>query len=248
LLYRAGRPKIGVEDHAGRLPVDDTVVCLVRGPGSKYPRGFIWLIPVWFAILGGAAVLVGSDASSTGQMPLWLGVTEIGGLLIAACTAVGVLATVRHRAFRADQHGIWLGVRTERKRPKLRQVHLSWPDVAQLVLVPRRYGLLLEITLSPATRIVHRPSPGKQVILWLGALVMPFAFGRGTPALTMPTAAQPRYRVRICDRTAADLKLAIASVKPDTVPVRVATKKVTLRATAAPTGQQSLTRPPTPVA
>lgn len=228
--------------------MDDTVVCLVRGPGSKYPRGFIWLIPLWFAILSGAAVLVGTDASSTGEMPLWLGVTEIGGLLIAACTAIGVLATVRHRAFRADQHGIWLGIRAKRNRPKLRQVQLSWPDVAQLVLVPRRYGVLAEITLSEAARIVHRPSPGKQVLLWLGALAMPFAFGRGTPALTMPSAAPPRYRVKICDRTTAELKLALAGVKPDTVPLRVVTKKVALRASLAPPGKQPVSRPPTPVA
>jgi len=227
--------------------VDDTVTCLVRGPASRYPRGFIWLIPVWFAILSGAAVLVGTDASSTGQMPLWLGLTEVGGLLIAACTVLGVLATVRHRAFRADRDGIWLGVRTTRSRPKLRQVHLSWPDLAQLQMVPRRYGVLLEITLSPAARIAHRPSPGKQVLLWLGALGMPFAFGRGMPALTMPSADPPRYQVKICDRAAADLKLALAAVKPEALPVRVVTKKGALRFTVQPPGKP-YSRPPTPVA
>jgi hypothetical protein len=228
--------------------MDDMVVCLVRGPSSRYPQGFIWLIPVWFAILSGAAVLVGTDASSTGQMPLWLGLTEISGLLIAACTVIGVLGTVRHHAFRADQRGIWLGVRTKRKRPKLRQVHLSWPDVAQVVLVPRRYGVLLEIRLSSAARIAHRPGLAKQALLWLGALAMPFAFGRGMPALTMPTADPPRYRVKICDRTAPELKVALATVKPDTLAVRVATKKSALRLAASPSGKQPLSHPPTPVA
>ncbi len=227
--------------------MDDTVTCLVRGPASRYPRGFIWLIPVWFAILSGAAVLVGTDASSTGQMPLWLGVTEVGGLLLAACMAVGVLATVRKRAFRADSHGIWLGIRTTRKRPKLRQVHLTWSDIAQLRIVPRRYGVLLEVTLSPGAGIVHRPSLGKQVLLWLCALVMPFAVGRGTPALTMPKLGPPRYRVKICDRTAAELKLALAGVKPATLPVGVMTRKGALRVTVPPPGKP-FSRPPTPVA
>jgi hypothetical protein len=227
--------------------VNDTVTCLVRGPASRYPRGFIWLIPVWFAILGGAAVLVGTDASTTGQMPLWLGLTEVGGLLIAACTLMCVLATVRQRAFRADSHGIWLGVRTTRTRPKLRQVHLTWSDIAQLRMVPRRYGVHLEITLSPATRIERRPGPARQILLWLGALVMPFAFGRGTPALTLPTADPARYQIKICDRTAAELKLALAAVKPDTLPVRVMTKKGALRLTVPPPGQP-LSRPPSPVA
>ena len=94
-------------------------------------------------------------------MPLWLGVTELGGLLIAACIRCACLLTVRHRAFRADSHGIWLGVRTNAQRPKLRQVHLTWSDVAQLRMVPRRYGVLLEITLGPAARIVHRPGVGQ---------------------------------------------------------------------------------------
>jgi hypothetical protein len=225
--------------------VEDTVTCLVRGPASRYPRGFIWLIPVWFAILSGAAVLVGADASTTGLMPLWLGVTEVGGLLLAACTVILVLATVRHRAFRADGDGIWLGVRTKRKRPKLRQVHLAWPDVAQLRMVPRRYGVLLEITLTPATRISHRPSPVRQVLLWLGAFVLPFGFGRGTPALTMPKSNPARYRIKICDRTAPDLKLALAAVKPD-APVQVMTKKGALRFTVPPP-RKPFSRPPSPV-
>jgi len=226
--------------------VDDTVTCLVRGPASRYPRGFIWLVPAWFAILGGAAVLVGADASSTGQMPLWLGLTEIGSLLIAACIVFGVLLTVQHRAFRADGHGVWLGVRTTRKRPKLRQVHLSWPDVAQVRMVPRRYGVLLEITLSPAARIVYRPGPATQVLVWLGALVMPFVFGRGTPALTMPRLDPPRYRVKICDRTAVELKLALAAVTPGEVPVQVVPRKGALRFPVPPRGKP-LSLPPSPV-
>lgn len=227
--------------------MDDTVTCLVRGSASKYPRGFMWLIPAWFAILSGAAVLVGTLASSTGQMPLWLGITELSGLLIAACTVFCVLITVRHRAFRADSHGIWLGVRTTRKRPKLRQVHLSWSDVAQMQLIPRRYGVLLQITLTPAARIVNQAGPAKQVLLWLGALTMPFAFGRGTPALTTPTADPARFQVKIWDRAAPELKLALAAVKPEATPVRVMTKKGALRFTVQPPGKP-LSRPSTPVA
>ena len=227
--------------------MDDNVTCLVRGAASKYPRGFLWLIPVWFAILSGAAVLLGANASSTGQMPLWLGVTELGGLLIASCIAFGVLATVRHRAFRADSRGILLGVRTTRREPKLRQVHLDWADVRELQLYPRRYGVLLQITLVPAARIAHRVSPGKQVLLWLGALTMPFAFGRGRPGLTAPTASPPRYDVKICDRTATDLKLALTGIKPEALPVRVMTRKSALRLTVPPPGKP-YSRPPTPVA
>jgi hypothetical protein len=179
-------------------------------------------------------------------MPLWLGVTEIAGLLIAACTAGSVLTTVMHRAFRADQNGIVLGVRSKRRRPMLRQVYVPWPEVARLQLLPRRYGVLLEIALSPAARIAYRPTPGKQVLLWLGALAMP-GFGRGMPALTMPIADPPRYQVKICDRTAAELKVALAAVKPESLQMRVVTRKGALRFTSPPPGHP-YSRPPTPVA
>ena len=228
--------------------MDDTVTCLVRGPASRYPRGFIWLFPAWFAILTGAAVLLGARASTTGQIPLWLGLAEVGGLLIAASTACAVLATVRHRAFRADSHGIWLGIRTSRKRPKLRQVYLSWAEIAQLRMVPRRYGVLLEITLGPAARIVHRAGPGVQMLRFVGAFAMPFIFGRGTPALTTPRTDPPRYRIKICDRTAAELKQALAAVRPDTVPVGVLVRKGALRLAPPPPRKPFSRRPPTPVA
>ncbi len=225
--------------------MEDTVTCLVRGPASRYPRGFIWLIPAWFVILSLAALAVGRSAS--GGLPLWLGLAEIGGLAIALGTVLCVLATVRQPAFRADKHGICLGVSTSRRRPKLRQVQLVWPEVAQLRIVPRHYGALLEITLGPAARIVHRPGPGRQALLLLGMLIMPFAFGRSSPALTSPRMDPPRYRLKICDMSSAELRLALDSVKPDGLGVRVLPSKAALRFSAAPPRKPFTRQPPTPV-
>lgn len=222
--------------------MDDTVTCLVRGPASRYPRGFIWLIPAWFVILSAAALAIGRSAD--GRLPLWLGLCEVGGLAIATVTAFCVLLTVRQPAFRADQHGIRLGVSTKRKRPRLRQVQLAWPEIAQLRIVRRHYGALLEITLGPAARIVRRPSLGRQALVLLGMLIMPFAFGRGSPALTCPRTDPPRYRVKICDVDSADLLLALDSVKPDEV--RMQSGK--LRFFVAPARGPLARRPPTPVA
>ena len=225
--------------------MDDTVTCLVRGPASRYPRGFIWLIPAWFAILSAAVLAVGRIAG--GGVPRWLGVTEIGGLAIAFGTVLSVLTTVRQPAFRADEHGIRLGISTSRRRPKLRQVQMPWPEIAQLRIVPRRYGAMLEISLGPAARIVHRPSPGRQVMLMLGMLVMPFAFGRGTPALTSPRMDPPRYRLKICETSAADLRLALDSVTPDTLRVRLLVSMAALRFSVAPQRGQVTRQSTTPV-
>lgn len=220
--------------------MEHTVTCLVRGPSSRYPRGFIWLIPAWLVILSLAALAV----ERNGGFPAWLGLTELGGLAIATVIAFCVLVTARQPAFRADQHGICLGVSTRRRRPKRRQVWLAWPEIDQLRIVSRHYGARLEIVLGPAARIVHRPSFGRQAMLLLGVLIMPLAFGRGSPALTCPRMDPPRYRVKICDVSAADLRIALDSVKPDEV--RLLSGK--LRLFVAPLRQPATRRPPTPVA
>jgi len=225
--------------------LNDTVTCLVRGPASRYPRGFLWLIPAWFIILSAAVMAV--IKKTNGHVPLWFGLPEIGGLALAAITMFCVLATVRQYAFRADSHGIVLGISTNRKRPKLRQLYLPWPEIAQVRMIRRRYGLLLEISLGPSAPIAHRQGFGKQALLLLGALVMPFGFGRGRPALTMPTANPPRYRVKICGLSPAELKQALAVVQPAGPPVRVLTKRSALRLTLPPARQPFSQQPPTPV-
>jgi hypothetical protein len=221
--------------------LDDTVTCLVRGPASRYPSGFVWLFAAWFAVFSVAVLAVGLIAS--GRPSLWLGVSEITGLLIAACTGAFVLLTARRVAFRADYRGIVLGAWTSRKRPKLRQVYLPWSDVAQVLMVPRRYGVLVEIVLSPAALPVYRPSLGKQLALLLGVLVMPFGVGRGRPAITMPRANPPAYRVKVCEISAGELRLALAQLKPDRAPVRILNSRKALRL-AAPRSRRA--GPPRP--
>jgi hypothetical protein len=207
------------------------LTCLVRGPSSRYPRGYLGLIPIWFALLGAAVVIV---SRRLGGLPLWFGAAELGGLLLAGLTLLCVLGTVRRRAFRADTDGIWLGVRTKRRRPRLRQVHVVWPEVAQLRMVRRRYGVLLEISLGPASSIVHRYGVVSQAGLLLGAFFMPIGFGRGRPGLTTARADPPRYLVKICDLTPNELRTSLASVAPPTLPVRVLGSKAAMRFNAPP--------------
>ena len=239
--YPVGKIQYLARDHYGEAAVEQTITCLVRGPASRYPRGFLWLIPVWFAIV--AALVVFASYRLADELPLWLGATEIGALLIAAITLTCVLATVRRHAFRANAHGIWLGVLTNRKRPKRRQVHLAWPEVDQLRMVARRYGLLLEIRLSPAARIIYQPGVSKRALLLLGALLMPLGFGRGHPALTSPVADPPRYLIKLCEITPPELNAALAAMTPDARPVRQLPKKGALRFTIPPPRRPAGRRP-----
>jgi len=221
--------------------VDDIVICLVRGPASRYPRGYLWLLPAWFLILSGAVALIGKRLD--GHLPLWLGASEVGGLLLVMATAVCVLLTARRVAFRADDGGILLGVRTIRKRMKRRRVYLPWSEVAQVTLVPRRYSVLVDIVLGPAAVWLPPPSRRSQAALILGALLWPFGVGRGRPALTTARLRPPGYRVRICEITAGQLRLALHQLAPATVPIRVVTKMSALRAITPRPPRPSLLRP-----
>ncbi len=212
--------------------MDDIYTFLVRGPSSRLPRGYIWLVPVWFAIACGLLVFGGRRIS--GRVPFWLEATELAGLLLACLTLICVLATVRRHAFRVGRNGIWLGCRTTRRRPRLRQVHIAWTDVAMMRMAATGYGVLLEIGLVPAARVTLRPGPGRQALLLLGVLVMPLGFGRGRPGLTAPRQDPPRYLIKVCDVTPAQLRQALASVKPPALAVRTLTKRSGMRSPAVP--------------
>jgi pyruvate/2-oxoglutarate dehydrogenase complex dihydrolipoamide acyltransferase (E2) component len=160
-----------------------------------------------------------------GPMQWWYAATLIGGLALAGTTIGAVLATIRQPAFRADRNGIRLGLRTERRRPRHRQAHLWWADVRQLRIEPRPYGVMLEISLGPAARIVRRRGPVRQSLLWCGMLVLPFCLGRGTPRLTEPRRKDPQYRVRLLDVTPEELGLALAALALPAVEIIVISRR-----------------------
>jgi hypothetical protein len=212
--------------------LDDIYTFLVRGPSSRYPRGYIWVIPVWFAILGFAVVLTSYRLS--GHLSLWFGACELGGLALSCLVLLCTLATLRRHAFRVSNHGIWLGIRTNRRRPKLRQMYIPWADLAQMRMAQRHYGTLLEITLGPGKRLVPRQNAADHALLWLGCLFLPLGFGRGRPALTAARSEPPRYLVRLCDVTPAEVRRVLAAVMPPDLGVRIVAKTGTLRFPAFP--------------
>jgi hypothetical protein len=203
--------------------LDDSFAALVRGPSTTYPRGFPLLFPVWLGVIFAAVWIAWLRV--IGPMQWWYAGALIGGMFIAGTTVSSVLATIRQPAFRADRNGIRLGLRTERKRPRNRQAHLWWSDVRQLRIEPRRYGLMVEISLGPAARILRRRGLVRQTLLWCTMLVMPFGLGRGTPRLTEPRRKEPQYRVRLYDVTPEELGLALAGLALPAVEIIVISRR-----------------------
>lgn len=207
----------------------EPVTCLVRGPGSRYPRGFLLLIPFWFVVAAGACLLVTRHFSSARQPPLWFEASEVAALFVAAWTAFFVVAFARHRAFYADDAGIRIGVATQRRQPRLRVVAFSWQQVASVGMVRRRYGALAEVTLRPGAALVSRPSLAAQAVLLAFTLVFPW-LGRGYPALTRPRRLNPvRYRFRVAAADASAAVAAVAALAPVPVMVRLVSGRSALR-------------------
>jgi hypothetical protein len=227
LPRNAGQPRISVSTY-GEAGLDDSFIGLVRGPSSRLPRGYIWLLPAWFVILSAAVLLIGWLIGG-GSLPLWLAGTELIALALAFITLGSVAATVRHPTFRVDANGILLGSRTTRKRPGRRVVVLPWQVIERIRMVTRHDGVLLEITLGPSAPIVHRAGWARQTLLWFGMLLLPVGVGRDRPALTEPLADPPRYLVRLCDTSPQELRLVLGPLKPPNVPVNLLTRRNGLR-------------------
>jgi hypothetical protein len=196
--------------------VQDRYAALVKGPSVLFPRGFLWLIPVWFA---GVALLLELKAKT----PAWYGDAALGGLALAALTLLCVLATMRNNAFVADQAGIWLGLRAGaarrlgRKRRQLRQ--LPWPQIEQIQILPRSYGARLDVILSEAAPIVGWPGALRKIVTGGLLVILPVSYTVRTPGLLSPRSDPPSYRIPLYDVTVAELRLALAQLAPQAMPI-----------------------------
>jgi hypothetical protein len=206
-------PVAGITEAA----VENRYAALVRGPSSIFPRGYLWLIPVWCAAL--AALM-----EFTGKPPSWYGPIAVGALLSGALTLLTVLSTVRNNAFLADEDAIWLGLRggarrrLGRRRRDCRQ--LPWPELQQLKIARRHYGARLDIMLQPE----YAPNQGRIVWRAIAAvltLLIPAAYLFRSPGLIRPGAHALRYRIPLYEVTPEQLRLALEPLAPPTLPIVV---------------------------
>jgi hypothetical protein len=195
--------------------VENRYAALVRGPSAIFPRGYLWLIPVWYAAL--AALM-----EFKGKPPSWYGPIAVGALLLGAFTLLTVLSTVRNNAFLADEEGIWLGLRGGARRrfaPRRRDCRaLPWPELQQLKVARRHYGARLDILLLPE----YAPHQGR--IVWraiaaLLTLLIPAAYLFRSPALLRPSSHSLRYRIPLYDVTPEQLRLALEPLAPPTLSI-----------------------------
>lgn len=197
--------------------MENRYAALVRGPSAIFPRGYLWLIPLWCAAI---AVL----AYVKGKLPLWYGLCALPAATLAVITLVAVLATLRSNAFVADENGILLGLRGAARRrfgPRRRVTrHLAWDEVRQLRIANRPYGARLDIFLLPGS------VSGSGHMVWriaaaiLTVLIPPACLVR-SPGLLHPRSDPLRYRIPLYEVSPEQLRLALAPFAPPNVPVAV---------------------------
>jgi hypothetical protein len=203
--------------------MDESFSALVRGPSSRLPRGYLFLVPIWCAVAAGAFWYGWSRL--VGTLPLWYGAFLGAGVVVAALLLTCVLMSVRHLAFRADANGVRLGLRTSRKRPRQRQAYLWWSDVREVRIVRRHYGSRIDISLGPSAQIIRRRPPWRQGLLMVGMLLLPVCLGRGTPSLTEPRHGSPQFRVRLYEVKPEELGLALAELASPSVQIMVMSRR-----------------------
>ena len=204
--------------HYGEAAVGNRYTALVKGSCAIFPRGFLWLIPVWYTAI---AVVIKVKVK-----PLsWYGPYALGATLLAALTLIVVLSTMRSNAFVADDSGIRLGLRGAARRRIGRRrracTGLPWLEVKQLKIASRPYGARLDILL-------HRDSVAdRHRLIWQAAatvvtLLIPVAYLFRSPGLLRPRSYNPpRYRIQLYDVTPEELRVALAPLAPPTVAIAV---------------------------
>lgn len=204
--------------------MQDSLSAPVIGPSTIFPRGYLWLAPVWYA--AAAAALAVSH-----WPPMWFRLVAAAGLLGAVLTFMIVLSSLSTNAFAADQTGIWLGLpsSTRRRGRRRRQVrYLPWPQIERVRIIRRPYGTRLEFLLSADASADVRPGRAsrlRRAATWLLLLLIPVWYLRRPTGLASPLNGPPRYRVPLRGRTVGELGPVIRALAPADVAVAVPVRR-----------------------
>ena len=195
----------------------------VVGPSTIFPRGYLWLGPIWCAAaLGGLALAA--------WLPGWLRLDLAGGLVAAMITFVSVVATVKTRAFHADGNGVRLGLphSTRRRGRRRRAVRsISWQQIDKVRIIRRRGGAVAEFLLGPSATLALRGYNHNTVWRTRRALLLliPFWYLLRPTGIASPLGGPPRYRVPLAGITADQLARELRALAPASVAVTVRVRK-----------------------
>ena len=195
----------------------------VAGPSVIFPRGYLWIAPIWLIVACGAL------ATST-RWPLWVRADGAGGLFIAMVIFVSAVSSLTFRAFAVDRAGVRLGLpaSTTRKGRRRRAArHIPWQQIERVRIAARPYGVRIEVILSPnATLAVrgYQPHPALAFVHRI-LLLIPFWYLVLPTGLITPLDGPPRYRAALRGVTVEQMRRALRHLAPPEVAIAVLVRR-----------------------
>lgn len=195
----------------------------VAGPAVIFPRGYLWIAPVWLAAACGALAI------ST-RWPLWVRADAAGALFIAMVIFLSAVSSLTFRAFSVDRAGIRLGLpASTRRRGRKRRTakHIPWQQIERIRIAARPYGVRLEVILGPnATLAVrgYQPHPALALMNRI-LLLIPFWYLVLPTGLVTPLDGPARYRAALRGVTIEEMRRALRSLAPPEVAIAVLVRR-----------------------
>ena len=195
----------------------------VAGPSVIFPRGYLWIAPIWLAAACGAL------AVST-RWPLWVKADGAGGLFIAMVIFLSAVSSLTFRAFSVDQAGVRLGLpASTRRRGRRRRavMHIPWQQIERVRVAARPYGVRLEVILGPDATLAVRgfqPHPALALVHRI-LLLIPFWYMVRPTGLTTPLDGPLRYRVKLRGVTIEQMRRALRTLAPPEVAIAMLVRR-----------------------
>ena len=195
----------------------------VAGPSVIFPRGYLWLVPLWSLVAFGYIAL--------SHWPVWFRADLAAALLIGLLMVLVTTASLSFRAFSADADGVRIGLpsSTKRRGRKRRTVrYLPWQQIEKVRIARRIGGVRVEFLLGPNATLAVRgfqPNPAVVVINRILLLVIPFWYLTRPTGLTVPLEKPARYRVILRDTTVDEMRQSMRTLAPPEVTIAVLVRR-----------------------
>lgn len=195
----------------------------VAGPSVIFPRGYLWIAPIWLAAAcGGLAI-------ST-RWPLWVRADAAGGLFIAMVIFLSAVSSLTFRAFSVDRAGIRLGLpASTRRRGRRRRavMQIPWQQIERVRVARRPYGVRLEVILGPNATLAVRGYQPHPALAFLNRilLLIPFWYMVLPTGLITPVDGPLRYRVKLRGVTIEQMRRALRTLAPPEVAIAVLVRR-----------------------
>jgi hypothetical protein len=215
--------------------MQDGLSLQVAGPSTIFPRGYLWLLPIWYVAAAGALAL-------SRWLPIWFRLSGVAGLLLAMLIFLCALGAITTRSFAADRHGVRVGLPSYTRRHgrrRRRAKYLPWHQIDKVKIVRRGRGARIELILGADAPLALRGFQHGPV--WKACravlLLIPFWYVLRPTGVATPLEGPPRYRLRLRGVSAEGLRSELRVLAPPNVPIVVLVRRrVSVSSTTAPRG------------